>query len=78
MIKITNHRLIENDLFSRARIRLFIIPGCCTKSSIMHFVWEVSKLILHILYPIGIALAIFGSTSDIISSHDLLSIVVIR
>lgn len=34
-------------------------------------------MILHILYPIGIALAIFGSTSDIISSHDLLSIVVI-
>ena len=41
MIKITNRKSIENHLFSKITIRLFIISGCggCgTQSNITHFV----------------------------------------
>ena len=79
MIKITNHRSIENHRFSKTMEQLFIILArrkCYTKPKIMHFVSEGSKLILHISripYPIGMKLAVLGSTSEVVESHDLLN-----
>ena len=73
MIKITNRNSIENRLFSRTTIRLFIISvhgGCGTQSNITHFVGrELKTDPSYHIYHIRIALAIFGCTNDIALSH---------